>query len=218
MAVLGRAPLRVPRISRQKSILTLCTRDNPKPLGNTQIQRDQVMHLLHGWRWKGKEEVGPSAKVRFPQTTQLCLCSKDTLCNGLNHVPRWCVQVLIAGAYECDLFGNRVFSLAMRLVKMRYWIGVSPKSRDWCPYGERRGHIQGRHLHEDTKEHGRDVETSQGMARIASRLQKPGRDKEGKEGFSPGTFRWIIALLILDLYFPELGENAFCCFRSPSLW
>lgn len=141
--------------------------------------------------------------------------------------PPWCVQVLIAGAYECDLFGNRVFSLAMRLVKMRYWIGVSPKSRHWCPYGERRGHIQGRHLHEDTKEHGSDVETSQGMARIASRLQKPGRDKEGKEGFSPGTFRWIIALLILEselyfriqnLYFPELGENTFCCFRSPSLW
>lgn len=55
MAALGRAPLRVPRNAREKSVFTLHTRDTVKPLGHTQIQRDQVKHLFHGWRWEGKE-------------------------------------------------------------------------------------------------------------------------------------------------------------------
>ena len=55
MAALGRAPLRVPRNAREKSVFTLHTRDTVKPLGHTQIQRDKVKHLFHGWRWEGKE-------------------------------------------------------------------------------------------------------------------------------------------------------------------
>lgn len=38
-----------------------------------------------------------------------------------------------------------------------------------------------------------------------------------KEGFTPSPFREIVAFLILDFHLPELGENTFYCFKSPSV-
>ena len=57
-----------------------------------------------------------------------------------------------------------------------YWIRVSPKSNDWCPYNRRRGHREG---HVKMDRDWSDAATSQKMPRILGNCQKLGRDKEG---------------------------------------